>query len=458
MMPPSSLDSSLPGAGLSSDNPAETGSGASAADYTATPTSVAGSHGDRLDPHGHAPAETPVLAPRRGLSPGIWMALALFAILLAAAIVFGILHRAHAEHELEHTSVESAIPTVSVMYPSSGHLAAELTLPGASQAYTDTPIYSRTSGYLKQWFFDIGAHVRRGQLMATIETPEVDQQLQVAQADLKSAQANLNLAKTTAARYVALLTSNSVSKQETDEATGAELSRNAAVEAAEAQVRRLQQLQSFERIYAPFDGIVTARNTDVGALIVAGQEGTGVGASSRELFHLAAIDRVRVFVSVPEADSATIQDGAHVTLTSDAFPGRVFDGVVARNANSVDPSTRTLNVEVDVANSKADLLPGSYVFVHFKLPAQGNTLTIPSNTLIFRAQGLRVGVVRNQHGKNIVEMVPVTISHDGGALVEISSGLSSSDAVITDPSDSLAGGQEVRIKNPRANGTAGGAQ
>lgn len=459
MTPLTPLDPSLPGAGISSDTPAEP-TFAGRAGYTATPTNVSDSHGDRLDTHADRdarPVRSPDTAPaRKGLSGTVWLVLAVIALLLAAAILFGILRRAHAEHELEHTSVEASIPTVTVIYPSGGHLATELTLPGSTQAYTDTPIYSRTNGYLKQWFFDIGAHVRKGQLMATIETPEVDQQLQVAEADLKSAQANLNLAKTTAARYVALLKSNSVSKQETDEATGAELSKDAAVEAAEAQVRRLQQLQSFERIYAPFDGIVTARNTDVGDLIVAGQEGSGNGQNQRELFHLAAIDRVRVFVSVPEADTSSVQDGARVTLTSDAYPGRVFDGVIARNANAVDPSTRTLNVEVDVPNSKADLLPGAYVFVHFKLPIQGNTLTIPSNTLIFRSQGLRVGIVRKQNGKDIVDLVPVTVSHDGGALVEISSGLTTSDAVVTDPSDSLSSGQQVKVQTPKTN--AGGGQ
>ncbi len=457
MTPSPSFDPSLTGAGVSSDTPLETGSAAQHG-YTASATSVAESRGDRLDAHAPLHQETahPARAPRRGIPGAVWAVLAVLAILLAAAIVFGILKRAHAEHELESNVVESSIPTVKVIYPSAGHISSELTLPGSAEAYTDTPIYSRTNGYLKQWYFDIGAHVRKGQLMATIETPEVDQQLQVAQADLKSAQANLNLAKTTAARYVALLKSNSVSKQETDEATGAELSRDAAVEAAEAQVRRLQQLQSFEKIYAPFSGIVTARNTDVGDLIVAGQEGSGSGQNQRELFHLAAIDRVRVFVSVPEADSASIQDGARVTLTSDAYPGRIFDGVIARNANAVDPSTRTLNVEVDVPNPQADLLPGAYVFVHFKLPIRGNSVTIPSNTLIFRAQGLRVGVVRRQNGKDVVDLVPVTISHDGGALVEISSGITSSDAIVTDPSDSLTTGQQVNVRN--ANGNGGGAQ
>ena len=420
--------------------------------YNTETTYTAASNGDRLDPrfeHGSLPNTAPP-PPRGGISPVVVIVLVILALLLGAAIVVGILTRRHAEHSLEVSTVQAAIPTVNVIYPAGGHLDAELSLPGATQAFVDTPIYSRTNGYLKQWFFDIGAHVKKGQLMATIETPEVDQQLQVAQADLKSAQANLDLANTTSARYQALMKSNSVSKQETDEAIGGALARLAAVEAAEASVRRLQQLQSFERIYAPFDGIVTARNTDVGDLIVAGQEGNG--GNARELFHLASIDRLRVFVAVPEADMTGIHDGDHATLTSDAYPGRTFDGILTRNSNAVDPASRTLTVEVDVPNANHTLLPGAYVFAHFKLPNQGQYLTIPSNTLIFRSAGLQVGVVRNSGGADRAQLVPVTIAHDGGALVEISSGLRTSDAVIVNPSDSLANGQQIRVAD--AKGTA----
>jgi RND family efflux transporter MFP subunit len=271
--------------------------------------------------------------------------------------------------------------------------------------------------------------------------------LQVAEADLKASQANLDLANITSGRYQNLLKSNSVSKQETDQAIGNAAAKQAAVEASMAAVRRLQQLQSFEKIYAPFDGIVTARNTDVGDLIVAGQEGTG--GNARELFHLASIERLRVFVPVPESDMAAIHDGEHAFLTSDAYPGRTFDGVIARNANAVDPASRTLNVEVDVNNADRTLLPGAYVFVHFKLPNEGQYLTIPSNTLIFRSQGLQVGVVRQSGGVDRAQLVRVTIAHDGGALVEISSGLTPNDAIILDPSDSLANGQQVRIANSK---------
>ncbi|ADW67526.1 efflux RND transporter periplasmic adaptor subunit [Granulicella tundricola] len=418
-------------------------------------THVADSHGDRLDtqPETSPAPNQPNLKVdnSKGLGGSIWATLAVVAIIVIVVIAYGILHRKAEERKLEHTTVEASVPIVAVIHPSGNRLANELSLPGATQAYVDTPIYSRTNGYLKQWFFDIGAHVHRGQLMATIETPEVDQQLQVAQADLKSAQANLDLANTTQTRYQNLLKSNSVSKQETDEAIGNALAKNAAVEASQAAVRRLQQLQSFEKIYAPFDGIVTARNTDVGALIVAGQEGNG--ANARELFHLAAIDRIRVFVSVPEADTAAIVDGEHVSLTSDQFPGRSFDGVVTRNANAVDPSTRTLNVEVDVPNSAGTLLPGAYVFAHFKLSSHGQYLTLPSNTLIFRSQGLQVALVRDGR----VHLVPVTIASDGGEIVEISSGVTATDQVITDPSDSIADGQQVTIagqQGPQENGAA----
>jgi RND family efflux transporter MFP subunit len=392
------------------------------------------------------PREAPAPV-REGIGAGVWIGVAVVFLLLLAAILFGILSRRSAERKLEETTVQAAVPVVSVTFPSGNRIAGELSLPGATQAYVDTPIYSRTNGYLKQWFFDIGAHVKKGQLMATIETPEVDQQLQVAEADLKASQANLDLANITSERYQNLLKSNSVSKQETDQAIGSAAARQAAVEASMAAVRRLQQLQSFEKIYAPFDGIVTARDTDIGDLIVAGQEGNG--GNARELFHLASIERLRVFVPVPEADMTAIHDGDHAVLTSDAYPGRKFDGVIARNANAVDPSSRTLNVEVDVNNADRTLLPGAYVFVHFKLPNQGQYLTIPSNTLIFRAQGLQVGVVKHSGGVDRAQLVPVTIAHDGGAFVEISSGLTPNDAVILDPSDSLGTGQQVRIANAK---------
>ena len=275
--------------------------------------------------------------------------------------------------------------------------------------------------------------------MATIETPELDQQLQVAQADLKSAQADLDLANITSNRYQNLLKSNSVSKQETDVAMGTAASKQASLEASMAGVRRLEQLQSFEKIYAPFDGVVTARNTDIGDLITGG---SGSGSAAKQLFHLASIGRLRVFVSVPEADSTTVRNGGIATLTAPEFPGEIFEGVITRNASSIDPASRTLNVEVDVPNASGKLLPGAYVEVHFKIPTLGGNLTIPANTLLFRAQGLQVGIVRNGH----VQLVPVKIAQDRGAIVEIATGVTPEDAIIVDPSDSLANGQAVKIK------------
>ena len=386
----------------------------------------------------------PDTAVRRGVPAGAWIGAGVGAALLLLLIVVGILHRASAEHQLAQSTRESAIPVVAVTRPVASRVTPDLALPGNTQAFTDTPIYSRTTGYLKQWIFDIGAHVRKGQLMAIIESPEVDQQLQVAQANLKSAQADLNLAQTTATRYQNLLRLNSVSQQETDQATSNALARKAAVDAAQAGVRRLEQLQGFERVYAPFTGIVTARNTDVGALIEAGAEGSSASTTAaKELFHLAAIGTIRVFVPVPEVYSAGVRDGSEATLTLDEYPGQTFDGTIARNSSAIDPSSRTLNVEVDVPNPKGKLLPGAYVFVHFKIPNHTPTMTIPSNTLLFRGEGLQVGVVRN--GK--VALVPVKIAHDNGATVQIDSGLEASDQIILDPSDSLTAGQEVRINS-----------
>jgi RND family efflux transporter MFP subunit len=400
-------------------------------------TSTTDSTTQRATPSGQFPVE-PVPPPpeRPGLTKGTWIGMALVAVIVAVVVVFGISVRHQSENTLAKDTAIAAIPSVNVVYPTPSNMSSEIALPGNTQAFVDTPIYSRTSGYLKSWYFDIGAHVRKGQLMAVIETPETDQQLQVAQADLKSAQANLNLANTTSARYQNLLKTDSVSKQETDVVVSDAAAKQAAVDSSMANVRRLEQLQSFEKVYAPFDGIVTARNTDIGRLISAGQN-----TVQQELFHLAAIGKLRVYVSVPEAYAAAIKDGATAMLTLDEYPGKTFEGTIARNANAIDSATRTLNVEVDVDNPKGALLPGAYVFVHFKVPEYAASLMIPSNTLLFRAQGLQVGVVRGGR----VQLVPVKIGKDAGAQVEIASGLTRNDAVILDPSDSLANGQPVQI-------------
>ncbi len=400
---------------------------------SATETDITGTY-----PAGEYPPAPETVAEEPKLTRGTWIGVAVVAAIVAAVVIFGLTARRGSERILEKETAASAIASVNVVYPTPSTLSSEIALPGNTQAYMDTPIYSRTNGYLKSWYFDIGAHVRKGQLMALIETPEVDQQLQVAQADLKSAQGNLDLANTTSTRYQNLLKTNSVSKQETDVAMGDASAKKAAVDASMANVRRLEQLQSFEKVYAPFDGIVTARNTDVGRLISAGQNTT-----AQELFHLAAIGELRVYVAVPEAYSAAIKVGSKAALTLDEYPDKTFEGTIARNSNAIDQSTRTLNVEVDVANPKGELLPGAYVFVHFKVPEHAASLMIPSNTLLFRSEGLRVGVVRDGR----VQLMPVKIGKDAGATVEIASGLTANDAVILDPSDSLGSGQEVQIAN-----------
>src|SRR5467141_1307129 len=373
------------------------------------------------------------------------------AILVAAAalavvalvIYSGIHSSAVAESRLTQRTQEAAILTVAVVLPREGDPTQEIVLPGNTQAFSDAPIYARTNGYLKHWYFDIGAHVQKGQLLAEIETPEVDQQLLQARAELDTAQANLNIAKITASRWEGLVSNGSVSQQETDQAVSNLSAVKSAAESSAANVRRLEQLQSFEKIYAPFDGIVTARSTDIGALIDA-----GASTQPRELFHIAAIQKLRLYVSVPEVYSRAARSGAPTTLTLDEFPGQTFHGTLVRNANSIDIASRTLLVEVDVDNPAGQLLPGAYVFVHLKLPDETRSVTIPSNALIFRKEGLQVGLVRNDKA----ELIPVKIGRDYGSSVEIVSGLQPTDSVIVDPSDSLVAGMPVRLSNKPAGG------
>ena len=365
---------------------------------------------------------------------GVLAALAL----LGAAIYFGIRSRVAEAKTLARATEQSAVPIVNVIHPKRGAPTSEIVLPGGAQAFVDAPIYARTNGYLKKWHFDIGARVKQDQLLAEIETPEVDQQLEQARSELETAKANLNLATTTADRWKKLLEEDSVSKQETDQAVSNLQAQKATVASSAANVHRLQELQSFEKVYAPFDGIITARNTDVGALINAGAATT----PGRELFHLAAIHTLRVYVSVPEVYLRAAIPGAIATLTLDEFPGQVFRGTLARNANAIDPISRTLLVEVDVDNPAGQLLPGAYMSIHLKLPEQTRSVTIPANTLLFRAEGLRVGVVKN----NRVALIAAKIGRDYGDTVEVLSGLQPADAIIVDPSDSLISGAEVQVR------------
>jgi RND family efflux transporter MFP subunit len=369
---------------------------------------------------------------------------AAIALALVAVIYSGIHSRAAAESRLTQRTEQAAIPTVAVVFPKAGAPTDEIVLPGVAQAFIDAPIYARTNGYLRQWYFDIGAHVKKDQLLAVIETPELDQQLQQAHADLDTAQANVAIAKITADRWQGLVSDGSVSQQETDQAVINLKAVQATVESNAANVRRLEQLQSFEKVYAPFDGIITARSTDIGALIDA-----GASTQPKELFHMAAIRTLRVYVAVPEVYSPSVRSGGSAPLTLDEFPGETFHGTIVRNTNSIDPASRTLLVEVDIDNPAGRLLPGAYVFVHLKLPEAAHSVTIPANALIFRKEGLQVALIRG--GK--AQLVSVRLNHDYGNSVEVVSGLQPTDAVIADPSDSLVDGTPVRVNNNSAGGS-----
>jgi RND family efflux transporter MFP subunit len=401
------------------------------------PADVSQADIERMKPVGSKPS-----------SPWLLFGLAAIVLVLGMVIYSGIHERAQAESTLGASTERAAVPTVNVVEPSSAGLSQEIVLPGNTQAFNDTPIYARTNGYLKHWYVDIGAHVKQGQLLADIDTPEVDQQLEQARADLKNSQANEQLAQITAARWQNLLKTNSVSKQETDQAVSDLSARQASVDSMTANVHRLEQLQSFEKVYAPFAGVITARNTDIGALINA-----GAGGVPQELFHMAAVNKLRVYVAVPEVDSLAAQSGAKATLTLDEFPGETFEGTIVRDSDSIDSATRTLNVEVDVNNAQGRIKTGAYAFVHLKLPqsahASAQSLTIPANTLLFRSEGLRVGVVRNGHA----ELTPIKIGRDFGATVEVVAGLQPTDRVIVNPSDSLTSGSPVQVSTPAAGGS-----
>jgi RND family efflux transporter MFP subunit len=363
----------------------------------------------------------------------------LFALMtVVGVIVSGILPRIQARATLRKETAEMAVPTVSVIHPKRSAPAQEVVLPANVQAFADAPIYARTNGYLKRWYADIGARVKAGQLLAEIETPEVDQQLRQARADLATAEANLNLSRITAERYADLLKTDSVSKQEADNAAGDFAAKQAVVQSARANVSRLEQMQAFERIYAPFDGVITARNTDIGALIDSGSS----GGQRTELFHISQPSKLRVYVNVPEAYSQAAKPGLTADLTLSEFPGRQFQGKLVRTASAIDQATRTLLVEILVDNPTGTLLTGAYAEVHLKLPTAVSSLLLPVNTLMFRSEGLRVATVTDgQHA----ELKPITVGHDFGSEVEVVAGLTGDEAVIANPPDSLVSGQAVRI-------------
>jgi RND family efflux transporter MFP subunit len=365
--------------------------------------------------------------------------------IVSIIIAWDINSRARATSIVTAETRERAVPTVSVILPKGGDPPEEIVLPGNIQAFADAPIYARTNGYLKRWYVDIGARVKAGELLAEIETPEVDQQLQQARADLATAQANYQLAQTTAARYQYLLQTDSVAKQDVDNAVSDAQAKKAMVDSAQYNAKRLEQLQSFEKIYAPFDGVITARNTDVGQLI-----DSGSSTPAKELFHIAAINKLRVYVSVPQIYSRSALPGVEADLTLTEFPRRHFKGTLVRNADAIDPASRTLLTEVDVNNPTGELLPGAYAEVHLKLPAAVSKLVLPVNTFLFRSEGLQVGVVRD--GK--AELVPIVLGKDFGTQAEVVAGLDGDEQVIVNPPDSLVSGEAVRITQKPAGGGA----
>src|SRR5712671_2468168 len=366
-----------------------------------------------------------------------WLVAGIAFIVVAALLASGIWSRVKDRSALSAETAQVALTSVSVVSPQRTAPAQEIILPGNVQPYITSPIYSRTNGYLQKWYVDIGARVKQGQLLAVIATPEVDQQLDQSLSNLNTAKANLALAEITKNRYEGLLKSHAVSQQDVDNAVGNYNANSAIVQASEANVKQLQALQSFEKIYAPFDGVVTARNTDIGDLINSGSS----GSVKTDLFHIAQPGVLRVYINVPEEYSQGIKTGMTADLALAEFPGRKFQGKLIRTAEAINMTTRTLLIEVDVNNPTGTLLTGSYAEVHLNVPTQASTYLLPVNTLIFRSEGLQVGVVND--GK--VALTAITPGHDFGNQIEIVSGLKATDQVIINPPDSVVSGQQVQI-------------
>jgi RND family efflux transporter MFP subunit len=391
--------------------------------------------------HGHetAPPQTPI-SPR--------LALVVVILLLIVALVFagiGMLRRTHADNVLADRTTELAPPTVTIAVPKAGAPVDTFVLPGNVTAFTDSPIYARTNGYLTRWYFDIGARVKKGALLAEISTPELDQQLSQAKADLATAQANANNARIQAERYSGLVKSNAVSRQDTDTFVNQAAATESAVHSAQANVQRLTEIQSFEKVYAPFDGVITARTVDIGQLIDQG--------AAKELFHLQAINTLRVYTNLPQIYSQSVKRGMKLDLDFPEHAGKTYQGTLVRTSDAIDPASRTLLVEIDVDNRDGDLMPGSLAQVHFKTPAAAPVFIVPAAALIFRKNGLQLATVVNG---NTAHLVDVIMGQDDGATAQIVTGLKAGDQVIQDPPDSLIDGEKVTVVNPGKSANAGG--
>ena len=367
-----------------------------------------------------------------------WVMPVIVGMIVLAVLLFGIRSRLKQRRACATVTAQMAVPSVSVVRAKPAAPAQEIILPGNMQPFISSPVYARTDGYLKKWYFDIGAHVRAGQLLATIQSPEVDEQLSQSRSTLATAQANLNLAEITKARYEAMFQKHAVAQQDRDNAEGTYSANKAMVDADMANVRHFEALVSFEKVYAPFDGVITARNTDIGDLINSGSSST----AKADLFHIAQTGTVRVYVNVPEEYSRGIKPGAtEADISLAEFPGQKFPGKVVRTAESINGTTRTLLTEIDLPNPGNTLLTGSYAEVHLNIPSATSTFLIPVSALIFRSERLQVGVVRN--GK--VQIADLTPGHDFGSEIEVVAGLKAGDQVVMNPPDSLVSGQQVNI-------------
>jgi RND family efflux transporter MFP subunit len=374
-------------------------------------------------------------APQESGRRKYWIALASF-LVVAAAFAFGVLPRVKARNTAQKEAAQLSVPFVSVVQPKQAPPAQEIVLPANVQPFSSAPIFARTNGYLKQWYVDIGAHVKKGQLLAIIEAPEVDQQLQQARGTLATAEANMHLSEITARRYSGLLKTNSVAQQDADNAVASYKANQATVQTNQANVRQLEQIVSYEKVYAPFDGVIDVRNTDIGALI-----NSGSGGTQTQLFHIVQPDKLRVYVNVPEAYSQAAKPGLAAQLVLAEFPGQPFTGKLVRTAQAIDPATRTLLVEVEVNNPTGKLFSGSYAELHLKIPATHNLYVLPAETLLFRFSGLHVATVNN--GQVLIKTVK--LGRDFGNTVEVAEGLAGDESVIVNPPDSVATGDKVQV-------------